>query len=134
MVAGVATLLCGCNGSGATGSSGPVHQAAEHTPFGARVASSGRWPPSAAGEESGDRSGISESSKDRRPRSLPRFQDVHGQAGLRHVYGNGARGRCLLFETPAVDQAWVLDQAEAGEPSASTGGPATANGGRRTLP
>ena len=43
----------------------------------------------------------------RRAASGPFFRDVHKEAKLEHVYVNGERGRCLMFETTGGGAGWL---------------------------
>ena len=106
IVAGVGTLLWGCNGSGVTSSGGSVAGAAAESPFGARIGLGGASPPaSQAGRHSAAAAPAGKDAPAGHP--VPRFQDVHRQAGLHHVYLNGERGRCLLFETTGGGAGWL---------------------------
>ena len=88
----VGTLLLGCTHSGEPRVAAPA-PAEVPSPFQVAVA-----PRSAA---------PSESETPQAPPPCPRFRDVHEEAKLEHVYLNGERGRCLLFETTGGGAGWL---------------------------
>ncbi len=92
-------LGLGCLVLGATCSRTPNAATAES---GAAVAA-----PAASSVAVAGRSSRDESTPHERAVRLARFRDVHAEAGIQHVYVNGERGRCLLFETTGGGAGWL---------------------------